>query len=730
MNLGRAIRSFDFAFLFLLLATWGARAAATRATSGMSVDGGYYLGVAEQVQRGHGLVSNLSLYNFGYERFPGPTGIYPLWPLLLGYAGRLVDIQVAAHWLPWFFYGVAGIGAWLLGRELTPAGASGRPFLHLGHLFAALLWLSPHFAQWSATPHTEPLAWSCLTLGLWRFAQNRANVSLRWGLELGVWACLAYFARAQLMIFPMAVGLALLVHLPRHRDRAAFARFAAATLAPMVFAVGGWWAYVASFTAHHGLNILLRFDRCQVNDLLPPLVVMVPIDGLFATLWDRVLGLGVAWGPTDRSYWDTVYALHWAAPVAVVGVVVQLWRSRSTLRGSAAAWLARPEAPLYTTLVLFAVGGLVSVQMVHKQFGSPWYFDQREGLVALPAFILSVVWCLRQGGVPRWIAAALLLVSLGFGARFLWRAVSFDKASTRPDEDALLARWLERRDAAEPGPLVVALEEGHAQRTAWRSPDIGFHWLSTRTTYATVGTLVHPLGSQLVIWDSPRASWGFLRAGGHIEADYTEVSGVPRPFHAVAPRETPLAKASPRRVLLLGMEPRKRGAAGSKLQHAASFSLEHSASARAAAQWATVVSGRSSRGPAIWAVAAANGHPATVVSWPGAKGSAATTSDLTVAFLDRPAEQLLPLLEARQPGEVIVLAELGTGTGSGTLTFVGEDIPGGHRTRPARLEDVAPTVAWLLGVPVAEDLSGRVLSEALAWDAAGAIGRTDVPSWR
>lgn len=51
---------------------------------------------------------------------------------------------------------------------------------------------------------------------------------------------------------------------------------------------------------------------------------------------------------------------------------------------------------------------------------------------------------------------------------------------------------------------------------------------------------------------------------------------------------------------------------------------------------------------------------------------------------------------------------------NGTLIMWGKDILSGQRLDGARIEDPAPTILYLLGLPVPKDLDGRVLSEALS----------------
>ncbi len=744
MDPSRARRLDLVVFLLLFAVVLVLRGGAAHVATNIGIDGGYYFGVAQQVRLGRGLVSNLSIYNFGYPEFPYPTAVYPLWPALLGLVGRYVDMEEAAHWVPWGFYMLSGVGAWLFGRTAFPGPIWARvPGFGAGHLFALLLWTNPQYRAWSVGPYTEPLGWCLLFFGLWRFAQRRDSLSPLWGLELGVWAVVPFFARAQLMVFPMALGCALGWRVLVGPDRARAATFAAAVLAPIGVAVGGWYAWVSTFVANPSPTVLLRFDRAQVSELLPELPVMYPVRGPLHYVADRLYGIGVAWSPTGMSYWESFYVLHWVAPVALLAALGALWRTWPGLGASAAdraralldhLGLRGPDAVFVVTLAAFAFGGWLSVQLVHKQFSSPWYFDQREGLVAWFFFVLPALWALRRGGVAGVVTLLLVLVSLGFGARAVWREAQFHEARAGLDQHGRLAKELAERDAASPGPLVVALEEGHAQRTAWRTPDIGYHWLSTRSTYATVGTMVHELGTDLVIWDRPRDSWGFLRNGGHLEADYAQLTGLPSPFKGVEPRAEALAPAPPRRVVVVAAPSIGKASLGRTYARFAFGSL-------AATPWHLLAAGQA-EGPTVADAARARGRVVGEYRWAlgpkpeadaaeaAAAGWAERPHDLTlVRFGERDAASLPAFLESIDEATMVLLVEAGETPERQNLWVRGPDVKAGKRPRSIEAADVAPTVAWLLGVPVAQNLPGRVLSEALAWDAAGALGRTDVASW-
>ena len=63
------------------------------------VDASYYFQLARHIANGDGFVTTVSLYHEGWI-LPAKTNIYPLWPLVLGYAGRMIGIEIANEKAP------------------------------------------------------------------------------------------------------------------------------------------------------------------------------------------------------------------------------------------------------------------------------------------------------------------------------------------------------------------------------------------------------------------------------------------------------------------------------------------------------------------------------------------------------------------------------------------------------------------------------------------------------
>lgn len=507
-------------FVAIVLATLPFRILQTAAMRLPGIDGGYYIEVAQHVRDGFGLTSHSSLYHAGAEYFPFPTTVYPLWPLMLGLVSRVVDITVAAYWLPLVLYYTALVAAFLFGRKLWPEPffPSVLPGFHAGHATVLLLGLQREFVIFTSLPYTEGIAWTLLFGYAWRLVTKRDSTALAWGVESGVWLGLMYLARSQFLVVPMAVAGALAIRFLTGPNRGRVALHALVTLGVTSVFIGGWFLYIRGFVHEAGISSLLRFDQNRANDLLEPMDVIVSNHGLLDLIVDRWQGVKLAWDPlAATSYTPAYFTMHWALPAALPLMAIAFVRFVRR-EGFGAVWarLRAPEAVPWLVLVLLATGALLSIHLAHKQYNGSWYFVKRQGLMSLPAFIFPLLWLLRQRRSLATVFGVLILSSTTVtGGIQLWTRAQETRGELRgKDRYPKTVAWLRDRGAASEKPLIVAVDGAVIQRVAWRTKDIGYHWIYGETSWADMVTLTDVLGVQYIVLRHTALDWRFFTEGG------------------------------------------------------------------------------------------------------------------------------------------------------------------------------------------------------------------------
>lgn len=716
----------------------------------MNLDGGLYTDVARHVRDGDGLTTSMSVYNFGYEYFPHPTSVYPLWPLLLGYTARVVPLTTAAHFLPLAFYFATLVTAFVYGKRTWPEPLlpSFHPALHGGHVVAAVMAFSKPFIFFTALPYTEGVSWMLFFGWLARLARRGGSPDPAWAAEHAVWLSVLYFSRYQFLILPIAVAGALGVRVLVGPDRGRWLGASAITLGGVGLVLGAWLHHLSGFVAHAGPLSLLRFDQNRANDLLSEFDVIVATGTPWATLLDRLQGVGLSFQIGSSSSWvPTFGAMSLALPIAAIVALAGLRRPTRAAGREALAWLRRPEAVAWLTAVLVALGGAASIYAAHKHFSGSWYFGKRQGMGAVMAFLLPLLWLMRRGGLPAMLGSLLLAGNVGIGAYTMAREImAAVKEHDGADKYGELVAWLDQH-SPDDAPLTVAIDEGALRRMGWRTRSVGYHALSPDNTWADVQTMADRLGVRAIILSSQKRSWGFWAEGaGAVEARFELLPERPNGYTILWRRDTPVPAvppADPRVVLVhvdgLSWMAAQRGVDRGKLPtlrrmlrngaYLTALGALDTADTPAAATSVvtgrtpkdhgitdyaqtlddgTVVPARSSArlAPPLWTLAGASGLRVDVVGWPATS----------------PVEPV--------NGRMISdLADAGVLGGTGDAAAVADPANAGAATAAAdaaRTADVWPAdaaVAWPAGFPVDRFQAETGLDAARA----AAVARGDTP---
>jgi len=463
-------------------------------------DGGYYMNIAQHVRDGDGLITDLSLAHKGAPSLPHPTDMYPLWPLVYGYASRVFPIEPTGHWLPTIFYFVTLLVGFrwaseLFDRDLVPRTVPG---FHAGHLFVLMMGLNGEFFRYTSYPYTEGLTYAVVLLGLWRMNRLWERPSLRSGVEIGVWMGLATLCRKQLFLMllaavPVLVGAAVFARSNRRR----FAWTGAGVLGGFALLAVPHYLYMSSFLPNMTPASFLRWDQNQHTDALTRLKTLRPAKTVGDYLRDRWQGVPIAFGTTTSSYTPQYHTFQYALPAAVplaLGAAVAYLRSGvlPVVRG-----LFEPGFLRYTYLFVFGVAGVLSIHTMHMypDASGEWMFAGRHAITSLFLIFLANVALFSTPRFPGPAIGAFLLCSsvwLGIGRIDQWEKTQQGDENPRPSE---FTSWI-NDERAKRGKLTIAMRQ--PQTLAHFTPGVGYHWFGDRTPFKDICAMTARLGVDYV----------------------------------------------------------------------------------------------------------------------------------------------------------------------------------------------------------------------------------------
>ena len=460
----------------------------------LGLDASNYFQIGRNVAEGRGLVTNVSLYHLAFRKLPARSfQTYPLWPLLLGYTGRLNGMFRAADVLSKLFYFLSLVMAYF-GANAIARGAIGRvelirgwPALDFGHVAVLLLGTNYLYFVTTTFPYTEGISFTLMFAaiavlgappvpGIWR------------GCTAGALAGLALLARTQMIIIgPAVAGCLVLVALNDRR----LVRAAAGCVTAVAVSLAYW--YYGIFGVHD--------ERATV----PEFHAWVELSSRRAWLADRFQGVLTSFDPRSPfSYF------HLWGPVAVLpliaAVVALVW------------WLAKSRritfrfSPEQVPLLIALSAGLMffaTLYNYHSTFLQPWLFGYRHGLpylllllVALPYLMVSTSRLLRA------LTILSVLASVALGLMGVLAFVTSPlPPGPKPSERALSA-WLDHQ------PVPPTLVTTNAQQlSTWNHAH--YHWLLCDDKPQQIRILLERLPvDYVVVYDAERDCPVFKGLGG------------------------------------------------------------------------------------------------------------------------------------------------------------------------------------------------------------------------
>lgn len=500
--------------VLLLLLLGGLKAAYDPGLGRNSLDGDYYYNVARHVAEGDGLVTSASLYHQGFKSLPHPTNIYPLWPLLLGFTGRILPLNVAAALLPEILYFVSLLLLYSLANRVIerirgrpePFVLGGGRALDLGHLAVLLFGVNAIFFEFTSLPYTEGLGFALAFAALLALERSTSAGPLPWAATAGGLAALAYLARAQMITVVIAVVGALALTSLRRRERLVAAAVAAGTA---ILVVLPWLLYLASFIEPFEPRVLLDFGAYRETPEIEAFSSAYPVGpGLWNRVADLALGVRAAFHPWGgmTSYVGSFGLAAFAVPLALLQLLLHPGRWRR-LMGA----VTRPETAVVTATTAAAAAMVLPLHFLHLRFLWEWRFGFRHGLPYGLLVLVAVAYLLVHGEpLVRRLVLALVAISLLAGSARTAELLAAPPrwGLTAPERE--LVDWL---DAQSPRPVVLTT---NAQPLSVYSR-AGFHWMECRENAEKTRTMLRLLPIDYVLVYRPESQCPFIQGVPELE---------------------------------------------------------------------------------------------------------------------------------------------------------------------------------------------------------------------
>jgi len=453
---------------------------------------------------GEGLVTTVSLYHEGWV-LPARTPIYPLWPLVLGYSGRMIGLERAADLLPRLFYVLDLVLLYLLARavavRLGGLRMTGSGFVpDSAHWMVLVFGLAPLYFGATTHPYTEGLAFAlgfASLLALDWFERERFSRSRGWlpAALSGLFAGLAFLARTQMVGVAVGcfVALAFLAILDRsvRVGALAWSVVALATVAPWFVFLG----FIPSVTA----NTLPRVT-------LPPFAGWTELPTWTAWLAHRAGSLRVMFDPWNAySYVRSFGVVAFLVPLAAVGVLVEMVKRRKRPAGNTES---RTPGILLTAMLIAGVFFFFNLMLYHSEVGLTWLFGWRHGLTFIVLMLLAVPWLVARAGRFAGAIAIVLLVSVVMSATAVQAFVrSPDLRLTKGETE--LVRWLDAQ------PRKLSVITSNAQILGAMS-DTHFYWTHCEASGEMMKAMFTSLPIDAVVLYEPEMRCRFATEAGRM----------------------------------------------------------------------------------------------------------------------------------------------------------------------------------------------------------------------
>lgn len=462
------------------------------------LDASYYYQIARHVAEGDGLLTSVSLYHEGLDPLPAPARIYPLWPLLLGMAGRMIGMQAAANVLPAGLYFADLILLYLLGNAIavrmrgTAVLAAGAISLEAGHVAVLLFATNRLFLTSTSHPYTEGLAFGMAfaSLLLTDSAAERSSDARFAGA--GLLAGLAFLARSQMVIVAATVLPLLLCAAYRSR---ALVRGSAVYGAGLIAGIAPWFLY----------RSMKPVPRTDIGSF----TIWVDSASAAAYFADRLPGLAVAFDPgSTLSYFGSFGAATALVPVALLAAIIDFVQRRF-----AGVRICTPSTLLVASAIGITLASHAILTHRHAQFFLPWLFGWRHGLPFIFGLTVAVIYLATHRSAPiRFGVTAVIALTVITGALHGIRMARQPRIEPTKAQ-RLFTEWM--RKLPEPPTILTTNPQQLGMLTRGR-----FHWITCTEAPAQTHQMLVRLPIDYVVITEAEAPCPFVQLPNELVPRY------------------------------------------------------------------------------------------------------------------------------------------------------------------------------------------------------------------
>ena len=451
-----------------------------KSISDFSIDGGFYLDVARHIHDGFGLKTRISLYHKGFTYFPHPTAIYPLWPIVLGYVSKISSLHAMAVWLPTFFYFLSLVFAYCWANKIWPGKLFALlPNLNAGHFLVIFLGLNSSYFVFTSRPYTEGLAFVLLLAFLLRSHTLLKYPRVLYGMEIGAWLGVLLLTRVQWIVVAIAVmgvySLAILVK----GQRIKYFVMGLFSFTSMIIVLTPFWAYVSEFSQESAWFNFLYFSVKSNNFLSNP-NFNIESKGFADFLIDRLSGFLVAFNYSNRkSYFSIFNANIYLIPLAFIVAIASLRKFKFHNLMNFIQSDGKHLKLVWGLPVLFSLGSLFVIHLLHNEYISEWYFSRRHAIPIVLLVFFSFIYLAQKKKILLNIILFIIVFSgtvMGTLQNINYITYYQQHEPAIESERDKLAAWLEEKRKGR-DELTIAISNNEGQRLVWRSEKINYHWV-------------------------------------------------------------------------------------------------------------------------------------------------------------------------------------------------------------------------------------------------------------